>query len=281
MEIFSSNPEVNNKVREWRRNGDRIGFVPTMGNLHAGHLRLIERIKPQTDRVIVSIYVNPLQFGPNEDFDNYPRTLDADREKLDALNIDLLFTPNDASMYPHGTKNCSYVDAPSFLTEGLEGAHRRFHFRGVTTVVMKLFNIVMPDVAIFGEKDFQQLLIISQMVRDFNLPIDILAEPTVREADGLALSSRNQYLSKQERLIAPKLYATLNDTRQRIQMRNMDLVELEQEAIMRLERLGFAPDYVAIRNADTLAEPDTACHNMVILAAARLGKTRLIDNLRV
>jgi len=281
MQNLSSNWEVSALVRQWQREGERIGFVPTMGNLHAGHLRLIKTAQKTTDRVVVSIYVNPLQFGPQEDFANYPRSLEKDLQKLEHLKIDLVFTPDDENMYPEGNEKCSFVEVPAPLTEGLEGAHRQHHFRGVATVVTKLFNIVCPDVAVFGEKDFQQLLVIQQLVKDLNLPIEIIGEPTIREGDGLALSSRNQYLSKQQRLIAPKLYEILSETRERILMQNMDLTDLEQAAIMQLEQHGFTPDYVAIRDANTLRETDNPTNLLVILAAARLGQTRLIDNLRV
>jgi len=281
MQTLTSNWDVSALVRQWHRDGDRIGFVPTMGNLHAGHLRLVQALEQNTDRIVVSIYVNPMQFGPNEDLKHYPRTLDKDLRKLEALNVELVFTPNNETMYPDGTKHCSYVDVPTQLTEGLEGAHRRHHFRGVATIVSKLFNIVTPDVAVFGEKDYQQLLVIQQLVKDLNMPIEIIGQATVREGDGLALSSRNQYLSKQERLVAPKLYETLSEIRERILMRNMDTADLEQAAIMMLEQHGFAPDYVAIRDAVNLAEPDSPTDNLVILAAARLGQTRLIDNLQV
>ena len=281
MQNLTSNWEVSALVRQWQRDGERIGFVPTMGNLHEGHLRLVKAARQNTDRVVVSIYVNPTQFGPQEDFANYPRTLEKDLQKLAALNVDLVFNPDDDTMYPEGITQCTYVDVPTQLTEGLEGAHRQHHFRGVATVVTKLFNIVAPDVAVFGEKDFQQLLVIQRMVKDLNLPIEINGEPTVREGDGLALSSRNQYLSKQERAFAPKLYEVLSETRERILMQNMDLTDLEQAAIMQLEQHGFSPDYVAIRDAETLAEPHSPTDRLVILAAARLGETRLIDNLRV
>jgi len=273
--------DVTPQVQQWQRAGERIGFVPTMGNLHHGHLQLIKRAQQVTDKVVVSIYVNPMQFGVNEDFDNYPRTLEKDTQKLENLNVDMVFTPSDDSMYPEGVENCSYVDVPGWLCQQLEGAHRPNHFRGVATVVTKLFNIVRPDVAVFGEKDFQQLMVIQQMVRDLNMPIEIIPEPTIREGDGLAMSSRNQYLTKTERQKAARLYAALNETRERILLQNMALSELEQATIMQLEQVGFNPDYVAIRRTDNLQEPDTSTDSLVILAAARLGKTRLIDNLRV
>lgn len=280
MEIFPDIWDVHGLVQSWRRNSDRIGFVPTMGNLHAGHLRLVDVAKKQTDKVVVSIYVNPAQFGPHEDLAGYPRTLDVDIEKLQGTGVDLLFTPDDKTMYPDGMRDTTYVNVPA-LAEQLEGAHRSGHFRGVATVVTKLFNIIQPDVAVFGEKDYQQLLVIRQLVKDLLLPIEIMAEPTIREKDGLAVSSRNAYLSKFERSQAPGLYETLDELRERIVLNNMDFSDLEQAAILQLEQKGFRPDYIAIRNSETLVEPQLPTEPLVILAAARLGTTRLIDNLRV
>ena len=281
MQVLTSNWDVTPIIRDWRRNTDRIGFVPTMGNLHEGHLRLIKVAKQHTDRVVVSIYVNPMQFGESDDFNNYPRTLDRDLQKLEQLSVDLVFTPDDESMYPDGFEQSSFVEVPSWLSNQLEGAHRTGHFRGVATIVTKLFNITQPDVAVFGEKDFQQLLVIRQLVRDLNLPIEIMGESTIREGDGLALSSRNQHLTKQERKQAAGLHAVLSEVRERILLQNMAMSDLEQAAIMQLEQQGFYPDYVAIRNSETLQEPENPTDSLVILAAARLGKTRLIDNLRV
>jgi len=280
MQILTTNWDVNAQVRDWHRQAERIAFVPTMGNLHAGHLRLVETAKKHCDKVVVSIFVNPMQFGAGEDFERYPRTLEADEQQLQEHAVDLLFVPDTQSMYPHGHQHTTYIDVPG-LTTGLEGAQRPGHFRGVATVVNKLFNIVQPDVAVFGEKDFQQLLVIRRMVRDLDLPIEILGEATVREADGLALSSRNQYLSEGERRKAPELYRTLQHVRDRLRGNGLDYTNLEQEAILRLERQGFTPDYVAIRHSETLQEPKDHTEPMVILAAVRLGQTRLIDNLRV
>ena len=280
MQVLATHWDVHAAIRVWRRQAERIGFVPTMGNLHAGHLRLVQVAREHCDKVVVSIYVNPLQFGAGEDFTRYPRTLAADTALLAEYNVDVVFTPDDQSMYPHGHRHSTYVEVPG-LTSGLEGAHRPGHFRGVATVVNKLFNIVQPDVAVFGEKDFQQLLVIRRMVRDLDLPIEIIGEATVREADGLALSSRNQYLSAQERRQAAGLYATLQHVRERLLHNGVDHTDLEQEAILRLEKQGFSPDYVAIRHCETLLEPKYPTDPLVILAAARLGATRLIDNLRV
>lgn len=272
--------DVHGEIRSWRQQSERIGFVPTMGNLHAGHLRLVEVARQHCDRVVVSIFVNPMQFGAGEDYTRYPRTLEADQAQLAARQVDLVFVPEVADMYPEGPEQTTYIEIPG-LTTGLEGAHRPGHFRGVATVVNKLFNIVQPDVAVFGEKDFQQLLVIRRMVRDLDMPIEILGEATVREADGLALSSRNQYLTVEQRQQAPALYETLQYLRARLQQNGVDYTDLEQDAIMRLEKKGFSPDYVAIRHSETLQEPQSHTDPLVILAAARLGQTRLIDNLRV
>jgi pantoate--beta-alanine ligase len=280
MQVFADIWDVYSATRAWRLAAERIGFVPTMGNLHAGHLRLIEVARKHTDKVVVSIYVNPMQFGPQEDFARYPRTLEADSARLREAGADLLFTPNDATIYPGGVAQSTYVEVPR-LSNILEGMQRPGHFRGVATVVNKLFNIVVPDVAVFGEKDFQQLLVIRQMVRDLSLPIEIIGEPTVRERDGLALSSRNQYLSEEERRRAAGLYETLVHLRERIKRQHTNWSDLEQEGILRLEKYGFTPDYLAIRHSETLLEPHSAADPLIILAAARLGQTRLIDNLRV
>lgn len=280
MQVLTDIWDVHNATRAWRMAAERIGFVPTMGNLHAGHLRLIEVARKHTDKVVVSIYVNPMQFGPQEDFARYPRTLEADMAKLREAGVDLLFTPDDTTIYPGGVEQGTYVDVPS-LSNILEGMQRPGHFRGVATIVNKLFNIVAPDVAVFGEKDYQQLLVIRRMVQDLALPIEILGEPTVREADGLALSSRNQYLSDAERRRAAGLYETLRHLRERIQRQRANWSDLEQEGIHRLEKHGFTPDYLAIRHSETLREPHAVADPLIILAAARLGQTRLIDNLRV
>lgn len=281
MQVLTSTWDVTSIIHDCHRNADRVGFVPTMGNLHDGHMRLIRVAREQTDHVVVSIYINPLQFDESDDFKNYPRTLENDLHLLEQSGVDLVFTPDDKSMYPDGVGQSSFVEPPAWLSNTLEGAHRQGHFRGVATIVTKLFNIVQPHLAVFGEKDYQQLLVIRRLVQDLNLPVDILGEPTVREVDGLALSSRNQHLNKQERKLAPGLYEVLNEVRERILMDNMALSELEQEAIMRLEKRGFSPDYVVIRNSETLREPDKSLEPLIILVAARLGKTRLIDNLRV
>jgi len=281
MHVFDSSWDVTPCIDVWHRDCARVAFVPTMGNLHAGHLQLVDVARKKADRVVVSIYVNPLQFGANEDFDAYPRTLEADLEKLRQHGVDLVFTPTDETMYPEGRQQVTKVEVTSSLTAILEGAQRPGHFTGVATVVCKLFHITKPDLAIFGEKDLQQLRVIQRMVSDLNMPVEIHGEPTIREADGLAMSSRNQYLNPRERTIAPGLYAVLQATRERIRLKNVDLADLEQAAIMQLEQQGFNPDYVVIRHADSLLEASSPTDSLVILAAARLGKTRLIDNLHV
>jgi pantoate--beta-alanine ligase len=280
MEIYPDIWDVHAMVQSWRRDGEKIGFIPTMGNLHEGHLRLIDVAKEYADRIVVSIYVNPLQFAANEDLSSYPRSLEQDIEKLSQRGVDLLFTPDDDAMYPEGTNPAVYVEVTR-LAEQLEGAHRPGHFRGVATVVTKLFNIVQPDVAVFGEKDHQQLLVIRQLVNDLSMPIQVVGVPTVREAGGLAMSSRNSYLSAEQRKQAVGLYETLQYLRERVLNEKVEFADLEQAAIMQLEKKGFFPDYVAIRNRETLQEPSSVEEPLIILAAARLGQTRLIDNIQV
>jgi pantoate--beta-alanine ligase len=265
-------------IRGWRGQGLTVGFVPTMGNLHAGHHSLIKLARARADRVVASVFVNPTQFGPNEDFERYPRTLVQDQVGLAEQECDLLFAPEVATMYPFGAQNSVSLHVPQ-LTETLEGAHRPGHFDGVATVVCKLFNLVQPDLAVFGQKDFQQLKVIERMVRDLSLPVKIMAAATLRADDGLALSSRNQYLSTEERALAPQVYATLQQMRDLIAKGHARTV-VEQAAASKLARAGFDPDYAAIRRVEDLAEPaDGEREGLVALIAARLGKTRLIDNL--
>jgi pantoate--beta-alanine ligase len=271
--------DLRSKIAEWRSAGERIALVPTMGNLHQGHLALVQAAQQHANRVVVSIFVNPLQFGAGEDLDAYPRTLEQDQQQLAALGCDVLFAPPVSEMYPHGQTAQTRVEVPE-LSDILCGATRPGHFVGVTTVVCKLFNMVQPDVALFGEKDFQQLLIIRRMVADLNLPIDIIGLPTVREADGLALSSRNRYLSAEERRRAPGLYQTLCSVSRALQT-GMSAAGLEQLAVPALSLAGLQPDYVAVRAAATLAPATPADVELVIVAAAYLGRTRLIDKLRV
>lgn len=277
MQTLTSVDALRRAVNKARKAGKTIGFVPTMGNLHEGHLQLLRRAKHLADCVVVSIFVNPLQFGANEDLDAYPRTLAADKEKLFAEGANFLFAPTVDAMYPEGMKPQTLVSVPR-ITDTLCGAARPGHFTGVATVVTKLFNMVQPDVAVFGEKDFQQLMVIRKMVGDMCMPIDIVSVATVRETDGLAMSSRNNFLSSKERRVAPRLHRILQDYREAIANGFDDYQHLEKHALEDLVLLGFQPDYVSIRDAETLESvtPDTEA--IVILAAARLGRTRLIDN---
>jgi pantoate--beta-alanine ligase len=266
-------------VSAWRRAGERIAFVPTMGNLHAGHGSLVGRASELADRVIVSIFVNPLQFGPNEDFAAYPRTPEEDRRILESLDVDLLFAPEVADIYPRGQESTARVHVP-VIEDILCGAFRPGHFMGVATVVTKLLNIVQPDVAVFGEKDYQQLLIIRRATLDLCMPIEIVGVPTTREPDGLAMSSRNRYLSAEQRAAAPAIYAQLERARAAIQSGATDLAAIAQSGSEALRQAGFRPDYFEIRDAATLAEPGPQSRDLVVLTAARLGRARLIDNVR-
>ncbi|MEI7037107.1 pantoate--beta-alanine ligase [Fulvimonas yonginensis] len=266
-------------VRGWRGQGQTVGFVPTMGNLHEGHHSLIRLARARADRVVASVFVNPTQFGPGEDFERYPRTLAQDQAGLAELGCDLLFAPDVATLYPFGAAQSVRVHVPG-ITDTLEGAHRPGHFDGVATVVCKLFNLVQPDVAVFGQKDFQQLKVIERMVRDLALPVKVVPAPTLRAPDGLALSSRNQYLSEAERALAPQIHQTLQKMRELRLEKGHAWRVIEQAAVATLQRAGFQPDYAVIRRAEDLAEPaDDERQGLVALIAARLGTTRLIDNL--
>ncbi|MDE2307278.1 MAG: pantoate--beta-alanine ligase [Xanthomonadaceae bacterium] len=278
MQTVQDAPGLRAAIRGWRSKGQTVGFVPTMGNLHAGHQSLIKLARARTDRVVASVFVNPTQFGPNEDFERYPRTLVQDQAALAEQDCDLLFAPDVTTIYPFGAEHSISLRVP-VITETLEGAHRPGHLDGVATVVCKLFNLVQPDLAVFGQKDFQQLKLIERMVRDLSLPLKVMAAPTLRADDGLALSSRNQYLSAAERARAPLIYDSLLKMRDLLQKGHAWRV-IEQAAAARLARAGFAPDYVVIRRAEDLAEPAAdERHGLVALIAARLGNTRLIDNL--
>ena len=267
------------ELRAWRRDAGRIAFVPTMGNLHEGHLALVREAKKHAPRVVVSIFVNRLQFGQGEDFDSYPRTFEADCAKLRAAGVDVLFMPDERQLYPNIKQD--YNIEPPHLQNELCGAYRPGHFRGVATVVTKLFNIVQPDVACFGKKDFQQLHVIKSMVTDLNLPIEIVPVDTGRAADGLALSSRNGYLSEAERAEAPRLYRELSRIRDALLDGDNDYAALESGAVDTLRRHGWTVDYVEIRQADTLELAHAGEKRLVVLAAARQGKTRLIDNIEI
>ncbi|MGB3270381.1 MAG: pantoate--beta-alanine ligase [Rhodanobacter sp.] len=278
MQTVQDAPALRAAVRGWRSKGQTVGFVPTMGNLHAGHQSLVRLARARADRVVASVFVNPTQFGPNEDFERYPRTLVHDQAALADEGCDLLFAPEVATIYPYGAALSTSLRVPQ-ITAMLEGAHRPGHFDGVATVVCKLFNLVNPDLAVFGQKDFQQLKVIERMVRDLSLPVKIIAAPILRADDGLALSSRNQYLSVQQRAQAPLVHDTLLKMRELLGQGH-PWHAVEQVAEARLTRAGFVPDYAAIRRAEDLAEPeDGQREGLVALIAARLGDTRLIDNL--
>ena len=265
-------------IRGWRGKGQTVGFVPTMGNLHAGHQSLLKLARARTDRVVASVFVNPTQFGPNEDFERYPRTLTADQTALTDEGCDLLFAPEVATIYPYGAERSVSLRVPD-ITAVLEGAHRPGHFDGVATVVCKLFNLVQPDVAVFGQKDYQQLKVIERLVRDLSLPVRVMAAPIFRADDGLALSSRNQYLSSAERARAPVIHDTLRQMRELLRAGHPRQA-IERVATARLQRAGFVPDYAAIRRSEDLLSPaDDERSGLIALIAARLGSTRLIDNL--
>jgi pantoate--beta-alanine ligase len=279
MELIEDLTTLRRRVRAWRQAGDQVALVPTMGNLHRGHLRLVEEARAYAQRTVVSIFVNPMQFGPQEDFAAYPRTQARDRELLEAAGTDLLFAPSLTTVYPRPPEQQTRVEVPG-LSDILCGASRPGHFVGVATVVCKLFNMVQPDLAVFGEKDFQQLLVIRRMTEDLCLPVSILGVPTVREADGLALSSRNSYLRPEERARAPAVRRALERAADGLRA-GLGVSEVEQRAAQDLRDAGLAPDYVSIRLAADLAAPGPTDTDLVVLAAAWLGKTRLIDNLRV
>ncbi|EJN38976.1 pantoate--beta-alanine ligase [Pseudomonas sp. GM84] len=270
--------ELRAAVARARGEGKRIGFVPTMGNLHSGHAALVTKAAQRADFVVASIFVNPLQFGANEDLDKYPRTLAADQQRLLDAGCHLLFAPTVEEMYPDGMSVQTRVSVPN-LSEGLCGASRPGHFEGVATVVSKLFNMVQPDLAVFGEKDFQQLAVIRAMVRDLNMPIQIIGEPTVRAEDGLALSSRNGYLTPEQRATAPVVYRTLKQIGEAIARGQVDFPALVEDSKAQLIAAGLRPDYLEVRHAVTLRPATFGDRDLVILAAAYLGNTRLIDNL--
>ena len=278
MKTVNTIEALRHTVAAWRNNGERIAFVPTMGNLHEGHLALIEEAKKQAGRTVASIFVNPLQFGEGEDFETYPRTLEEDSSQLASLGVDLLFAPPVEVVYPHAKEQQTRVEVPG-ISHILEGEFRPGFFVGVATVVCKLLNMVQPDIAIFGEKDFQQLLIIRRMVDDLQMPVEIKASPTVREEDGLAMSSRNGYLDAQQRKTASLIYRSLRQAGDAIKRGEGDYTQIETASIATLEAPGFVVDYFTVRNAETLNPADAGEKDLVILTAARLGRTRLIDNI--
>ncbi|MDB5968904.1 MAG: Pantothenate synthetase [Hydrocarboniphaga sp.] len=280
MRLVHTVAEVRREIAAWRANGESVGFVATMGNLHAGHLDLVAEAKAKTDRVVASIFVNPLQFGPNEDFDRYPRTLPDDCARLDPAGCDLVFAPSVDEMYPRGRSNIAQVSVPG-ISGLLEGEFRPGFFEGVATVVSILFHIVQPDFAMFGRKDYQQFMVIRRMVAELHMPLQVVGVATRREPDGLAMSSRNQYLNQSERPVAPGLFRALSAVAQRLRTGSRDFQALEDEAKKLLEHQGFKPQYLAIRDPDDLGAPRAGGRGWVLLVAAHLGRTRLIDNLEV
>ena len=278
MNTVSTIEALREQVSQWKQVGEIVAFVPTMGNLHQGHLSLLAKAKELADKVVVSIFVNPLQFDDKADLSAYPRTLEADIQQLESSQCDLLFNPTADVMYPQGMKSQTIVTVPR-MDDKLCGQNRPGHFDGVATVVTKLFNMVQADVAVFGEKDYQQLLLIKTMVHDLDLPIEIVGAQTYREKSGLAMSSRNQYLTEQQRQQAAGLYQTLSSVKQQIEQGERNFLMLQQQAKSSLLELGFTPDYVDIRCADSLELATENDKSLRILAAARLGQTRLIDNI--
>ena len=272
--------ELRQYVQRWKEHGQSIAFIPTMGNLHAGHMSLIEKGQSLCDRSICSIFVNPMQFGPNEDWDHYPRTLESDIDLLETSGCDLVYLPAASELYPDGLDKISQVQVTD-LTENYEGAHRPGHFTGVATVVLKLFNIVKPDVSVFGKKDYQQYRVISKMVEDLNLDVQIIGQETTREASGLATSSRNQYLDQAQTETAAMIYRLLQQTAQKIGQGERDFEMLQQSAIDTLDGAGFKTDYFCICNAETLLAATADDRDLVILVTAAMGPTRLLDNIEV
>ncbi|HFD4427947.1 TPA: pantoate--beta-alanine ligase [Escherichia coli] len=277
MLIIETLPLLRQQIRRLRMEGKRVALVPTMGNLHDGHMKLVDEAKARADVVVVSIFVNPMQFDRPEDLARYPRTLQEDCEKLNKRKVDLVFAPSVKEIYPNGTETHTYVDVPGLSTM-LEGASRPGHFRGVSTIVSKLFNLVQPDIACFGEKDFQQLALIRKMVADMGFDIEIIGVPIMRAKDGLALSSRNGYLTAEQRKIAPGLYKILSSIADKLQAGERDLDEIIAIAGQELNEKGFRADDIQIRDADTLLEVSENSKRAVILVAAWLGDARLIDN---
>jgi pantoate--beta-alanine ligase len=275
--IIETLPLLRQQIRRLRMEGKRVALVPTMGNLHDGHMKLVDEAKARADVVVVSIFVNPMQFDRPEDLARYPRTLQEDCEKLNKRKVDLVFAPSVKEIYPNGTETHTYVDVPGLSTM-LEGASRPGHFRGVSTIVSKLFNLVQPDIACFGEKDFQQLALIRKMVADMGFDIEIVGVPIMRAKDGLALSSRNGYLTAEQRKIAPGLYKVLSSIADKLQAGERDLDEIIAIAGQELNEKGFRSDDIQIRDADTLLEVSENSKRAVILVAAWLGDARLIDN---
>ena len=280
MDQANSISELRQYVQHWKDHKQSIAFIPTMGNLHQGHMSLIEKGQSLCDRSICSIFVNPMQFGPNDDFNHYPRTLDQDIALLESVGCDLVYMPTASELYPQGLENISQIIVTD-LTETYEGAHRPGHFTGVATIVAKLFNIVKPDVSVFGKKDYQQYCVIKKMTQDLNLDVDIIGQETSREPSGLATSSRNQYLNEEQKSQAGLIYATLQDASDNILKGEKNFALVEKQAIDRLNQAGFDTDYFNVCNADTLQPATTEDRKLVILVTTRLGDTRLLDNIEI
>ena len=280
MQLISDILDLREIRRTWQISAKVIAFVPTMGNLHQGHLNLVREAKKHADIVVVSIFVNPMQFGPDEDLDAYPRTLQNDSRLLEDLGVDVLFMPKATDIYARGLEQQTFVEVPG-LSYMICGASRPGHFRGVATIVCKLFNMVQPNLAFFGEKDFQQLQVIKAMVTDLSMNLKVFGVATTRDNDGLAMSSRNQYLNDIERKLAPILYKKMQQLVAEIQIGRRDFLTLTQAYKLQLAELGFNPDYLEIRNVENLLQPSHEDHHLVLLAAAFLGKTRLIDNMQI
>ena len=280
MKVVDSISTLRHTVNAWRRNGESVGFVPTMGNLHDGHLKLVKKAKAHNDNVVVSIFVNPMQFGANEDLDAYPRTIEEDKAKLISVGADAVFLPSVAEMYPAGLDAQTFVEVPG-ISDSHCGASRPGHFRGVATVVTKLFNMVQPDDAFFGEKDFQQLQVIRALARDLSMAVTIHGVPTEREASGLAMSSRNGYLSKEEKATASAIYEEMQRVKAGTEGGNIDFSELEDAMVTNLEAKGFKKDYCQVVNASTFKAATANDKELVLLVAMFMGKTRLIDNLQI
>ncbi len=282
MDEFNKIESLRTHLGQLRGDGESIAFVPTMGNLHQGHLELVRQARQLASVVVVSIYVNPTQFGEGEDFDDYPRTLQQDRNKLESVGADVLFTPSDAEIYPHGTGDralLTRVEVPG-ISDQLCGSSRPGHFVGAATVVTKLLNIVQPKAALFGRKDYQQLLVIRRLVEELNLPVEVIGVPTWREQDGLAMSSRNRYLTSEEREQAPLLYQTLQWVSRQLEAGREDYIQIEQEGESRLQQAMFVVDYLSVMQP-SLLPAQSGSRSLIVLAAANMGSTRLIDNCMV
>ena len=280
MNQANSVSELRQYIQHWKDHQQSIAFIPTMGNLHQGHLSLIEKGRSLCDRSICSIFVNPMQFGPNEDFNHYPRTLDQDIELLESVACDLVYMPTASELYPQGLEGISQIIVTD-LTDTFEGAHRPGHFTGVATIVAKLFNIVRPDISVFGKKDYQQYCVIKKMTQDLNLDVEIIGQETSREPSGLATSSRNRYLNEEQKSRAALIYETLQDASDKIVRGEKDFASVEKQATDKLNQAGFDTDYFNVCNAATLKPATTGDKKLVILVTTRLGDTRLLDNIEI